>query len=115
MLARVDVEDLRIMAARQRWSLPIRSMPDVLDRCRARRDELGITHETIDDIAGWAAGYGGKILAPNPIKNLGWMSLGSLLGTIGTMLIMVEDPEQIRRVQDRWIRRERPQPLRSEQ
>ena len=83
-------------------------MPELVAAHRARRDELQITHETIDAIAGWAPGYAGKILAPDPIKNLGWMSLGSLLGTFGTMLLMVEDEEQIKPVQGRWTRRERP-------
>jgi hypothetical protein len=118
--APVDVEnretfDRAIQDARARWMVPIRSMSELLAAHRARRDELGLTHLTIDEIAGWASGYASKILSPNPIKNLGWMSLGSLHGTLGTMLIMVEDPEQIRRVQDRWIRRERPQALRFEQ
>jgi hypothetical protein len=111
--APVNVEDREMIArivrdARARWSAPIRSMPELVAAHRARRDELQITHETIDAIAGWAPGYAGKILAPDPIKNLGWMSLGSLLGTFGTMLLMVEDEEQIKRVQSRWTRRERP-------
>jgi hypothetical protein len=112
--ARLDVEDREMFDralrnARARWMAPIRSMSELLAAHRARRDELGLTHLTIDEIAGWASGYASKILSPNPIKNLGWMSLGSLHGTLGTMLLMVEDDEQIRRVQSRWIRRERPQ------
>jgi hypothetical protein len=80
----------------------------VVAAARARRAELGITLECIDEIAGWAPRYASKILAPQPVKNLGWMSLGELLGSIGTMLIMVEDSAQIERVKDRWTPRERP-------
>jgi hypothetical protein len=110
----VDVDDREtfdraLQNARARWMVPIRSMSELLAAHRARRDELGLTHETIDELAGWAGGYAGKVLAPEPIKNLGWQSLGLLHGVFGTMLIMVEDPEQIRRVESRWIRRERPQ------
>jgi hypothetical protein len=112
--APVDVEDREMFDraprnARARWMVPIRSMSELLAAHRARRDELGLTHLTIDEIAGWASGYASKILSPDPIKNLGWQSLGLLHGVFGTMLIMVEDPEQIRRVESRWIRRERPQ------
>jgi hypothetical protein len=112
--APVDVEDLKTIAARARWSgIPLRSLPDVLAAMRARRDELGITFETLDAIAGWPCRYGSKLFSPEPVKNLGWQSLGLGLGALGTMLIMIEDEEQIRRVQDRWIRRERPQLQRS--
>jgi hypothetical protein len=104
-----EMFDRALRNARARWMVPIRSMPELLAAHRARRDELGLTHLTIDEIAGWASGYASKLLAPEPIRNLGWLSLGALHGTLGTMLLMVEDPEQIRRVESRWIRRERPQ------
>jgi hypothetical protein len=61
---------------------------------RVRRDELQLTHETIDDIAGWADGYASKLLAPEPIKNLGWMSLGTVCKTMAVQLLVVEDKEQ---------------------
>jgi hypothetical protein len=32
------------------------SMPELLAALRTRRDELGLTHEVIDDIAGWSSG-----------------------------------------------------------
>ena len=85
-------------------------MCDVLAAMRARREELDLTLETIDEIAGWPQRYASKIFAPSPIRNLGWSSLGLGLGSLGTMLIMIEDEEQIRRVRDRWIPRERSLP-----
>jgi hypothetical protein len=86
----------------------IHSMPDLLAALRARRDELELTHKRIDDIAGWPAGYCGKLMAENPIKNLGWLSFGLALDSMGVALILVEDPEQVRLVKGRWIKRERP-------
>jgi hypothetical protein len=83
-------------------------MPEVVEALRVWRDERGITHEVFDDIAGWAHGYAGKLLAPEPIKNLGWMSLGDALKTLAIKLVVVEDPEQRRLVESRWKRRERP-------
>jgi hypothetical protein len=86
----------------------IRSMEELLAALRARRDELQLTHERIDDIAGWPSGYAGKLLAPEPIKNLGFMSFGLALDSMGIALVVVENPEQIKLVEKRWVRRERP-------
>ena len=52
--APVNVEDLTMQDARARWMMPIRSMEEVVAAARARREELGITLECIDEIAGWA-------------------------------------------------------------
>lgn len=87
----------------------IRSMAELLAALRARRDELQLTHETLDAIAGWPSGYASKLLAPEPIKNLGWQSLGLGLGALGIALVVVEDKDQRKLVEKRWIRRERPQ------
>lgn len=90
---------------------PIRSMPELLNAIRARRDELNISHETIDGIAGLQSGYTSKLLAPTPIKNLGPMSFGSLLGALGLAVVVVEDPQAIVRVEKHWQKRKRPQKL----
>jgi len=90
---------------------PIRSMPELLDALRARRDELNISHETIDNIAGLQSGYTSKLLAPTPIKNLGAMSMGALLGALGMALVAVPDPDAVAQVQTRWQKRKRPQKL----
>jgi hypothetical protein len=85
----------------------ITSMPELLDAIRGRRDELNISHETIDDLAGLQSGYTSKILAPTPIKNLGPMSLGAILGALGIGLIVVEDSLQRSKVESRWCQRKR--------
>ena len=90
---------------------PIRSMPELVAALREWRDERGITHEVFDGIAGWPHGYAGKLLAPNPIKNLGWASLGLALDTLAIELIVIENPEQRKLVEGRWKRRERPKNL----
>src|SRR6476646_10708215 len=86
----------------------IRGMEDLLAALRARRDQLQLTHERLDDISGLPSGYIGKLLAPVPIKNLGWLSFGLALDALGVALVMVENPDQIKRVENRWIPRERP-------
>jgi hypothetical protein len=88
--------------------IEIRSMLDLVSAFRFCRDERQLTHETIDAIAGFPSGYAGKLLAPEPIKNLGWMSFGLALNVFGKMLLLVDDPKQIRRIKHRWTPRERP-------
>jgi hypothetical protein len=91
----------------------VTSMPELIDAIRARRDELNISHETIDDIAGLPSGYTSKLLAPSPIKNLGWMSLGAILGALGIGLVVIEDSVQRAKVESRWCKRKRiPKPTR---
>ena len=87
----------------------IRSPDDLVAACRARRDELNISHETIDHLAGWATGYASKVLAPDPMKGLGPVSLPALLGVLGVALVMVEDTAQVERMRDKWTKRKRPQ------
>lgn len=90
---------------------PIRSMPELIEALRARRDALNISHETIDSIAGLQSGYTSKLLAPKPIKNLGPMSFGSLLGALGLAVVVVEDPGMCERVSKHWQPRKRPMKL----
>jgi hypothetical protein len=85
----------------------IRSIDDLVAAIRARRDELNVSHELIDDLAGLQSGYTSKLLAPEPMKGLGPMSLPALLGALGAALVLVEDSAQAERVRDRWTPRKR--------
>jgi hypothetical protein len=83
------------------------SLPAILEVCRARRDELNLSHETIDALAGFPAGYTSKLLAPVPIRGVSHMSLGGLLGALALGLVVVEDSVQREKVEDRWQPRKR--------
>ena len=74
---------------------------------RARSDELQITRETLDDASGLHGGYCGKLLSPIPIKTLGHVSLGPILGALGLALIVVEDLRRSARSAPRLVKRER--------
>lgn len=89
----------------------IHSMPELVQALRDRRDALNISHETLDLISGLQSGYTGKLLAPKPIKNLGSMSFGALLGAMGLAVIVIEDPQAVARVRHLWQPRKRPQRL----
>jgi hypothetical protein len=83
------------------------SLPAILEVCRVRRDELNISHETIDAIAGFPAGYTSKLLAPVPIRGVSHMSLSGLLGALALGLVVVEDSVQREKIEDRWVPRKR--------
>ena len=87
----------------------IHGMPELLDVIRARRDALNLSHETIDDLAGFPAGYTGKLLSPNPIRGVGYMSLGAVMGALGIALVAIEDSAAAERVREKWVPRKRPQ------
>jgi hypothetical protein len=86
----------------------ITSMPELLDAIRRRRDELNISHETIDALAGFPSGYTGKLLAPIPVRGVSHMSLGGVLGALAMGLVPVEDSGQRAKVEGRWQPRKRP-------
>lgn len=89
----------------------ITTRDDLVDLIRRRRDELGITHETIDHLTGWASGYASKVLSPEPLKNLGAKGLSLVLEALALGIVrveFVEDPEQAARMRPRWVRRLRP-------
>ena len=69
----------------------VRNYDDLVAAIRARRDELEVTHETIDTVSGVASGYASKLLADPPIKRRGMISLSAVLGALGLMLVVVED------------------------
>ena len=58
---------------------------------RARAEALNISREQLDEIAGLPAGYSAKLLAMEPVRGMGKMSLGALLASLGLTLIVVED------------------------
>jgi hypothetical protein len=83
---------------------------ELVDLIRRRRDELGITHETIDHLTGWASGYASKLLSPEPLKGLGEKSLALVLDALAlgiARLEFVEDPELAARMRPRWVKRRR--------
>jgi hypothetical protein len=84
---------------------------EMIGALRARMAELGVTNETIGAIAGLAGGYVGKLLAPSRIKNLGPLSLGLMLQSLGLKLIVVEDAETSAKMRPQWAQRKKAAPL----
>lgn len=83
----------------------ITTLDDLIEALRRRRDELDISHETIDAVSGLQSGYTSKVLAR--MKGLGPVSLPALLGALACGLVLVEDPLQRSLIEPRWERRKR--------
>src|SRR5262245_6014051 len=84
----------------------VRSYDELIIALRAHCTELGSAGETYDDVAGLPLRYTSKLLAPVPIKTLGRISLGPLLGVLGLALVVVEDAEALARIRDRLTPRQ---------
>lgn len=72
-----------------------RTYADLHAALRARADELKLSRETLDQVAGFASGNISKILAPVPIITLGRVSLGYTLQALGLMLVVTEDADAL--------------------
>jgi hypothetical protein len=71
-----------------------RSYHELVDAITRRLVELNIQQLELDYKCGLATGHSGKLLAPEPIKFYGKISLGLHLQTLGLVLIVAPDPER---------------------
>lgn len=80
-----------------RMNAPIRSMAGLVEALRQRRDELNLSHETIDAISSLQPDCAGKLRAP---RNMSYNSLGRILGALGVglQILKVVDRHQSKRV-----------------
>jgi hypothetical protein len=69
----------------------------------SRKDELDVSFETLDHVAGLPVRYSAKVLCARQ-KTLGPTSLGALLGALALKLAIVSDEEQLARIQHRLTR-----------
>jgi hypothetical protein len=77
----------------------------LLDVVRWRKDELAVSNEWIDAVAGLAPGTASKILAPVPTKRMGALWLFLIFGALGLGVAVCEDADALGRVRSRLERR----------
>lgn len=75
----------------------IRTYDELHAALRARAEALQVTRLSMEEVAGLPMGYSGKVLSPSQVKLIGKHSLGALLGVLGVMLVLVDDPEAFAR------------------
>ena len=73
----------------------IRNIADYHAIARARADELSLTREGLDRLAGFGSGHASKLLASIPTKRVGPVTFGTLNGALGMKLVAVEDLESM--------------------
>jgi hypothetical protein len=81
----------------------VREYPELVEALRARAEELNVSRETIDSVSGLQSGYSAKLLSQ--VKGVGRVSLGPLLGSLGLVIILAEDPAALAKVRDRLVPR----------
>ena len=72
---------------------------------KARIDKLQLSQQLIDDLAGWAGGYTGKLLGPAQAKKMGMESFWILLEVLGLGVTLVENPAAMHRMEHRYEKR----------
>jgi hypothetical protein len=72
---------------------------------RARDRRIVVGSDNAAHVSGLPHGYVAKLLAPKPIRRVGMLSLGPMLGILGVQLAMVEDPEAIKKFGGRLRKR----------
>jgi transcriptional regulator with XRE-family HTH domain len=87
-------------------SISVRNYSDLIVAIRAVKEFLGLSNETLEEIAGLTRGHVDKILGPSREKRIGHQTLPLILGALGIRLRVEVDPEQARCVASRWVKRD---------
>jgi hypothetical protein len=90
----------------------LRTYDDILSTLRARRDELDVPNEVVDEITGLTRGHTSKVISPHPTKLLGPVSW-NLWAALGLKVVAIEDPIALAKAKrsSYWQRRRQPQVL----
>jgi hypothetical protein len=72
---------------------------------RLRAEQLNTSRSRLDDISGLASGYCSKLLSKRPSRQLGWISFGAILQTLGLKLLVIDDLAALAQVQSRLVPR----------
>jgi len=87
----------------------ISTYDDLIAALRARADELRVTRLGLDRaMRTLPDGYASKLLSEIPIRTLGRVSLGPVLGALGMALVAVEDLTALKKIEHHLERRIRP-------
>lgn len=79
---------------------------ELVDAFRARKAEIAISDLTLDSLAGWPAGWCGKVLGPAQSKTLGFLSFFNGLQALGLAVHIVEDKDLTARLRSRWEKKD---------
>jgi hypothetical protein len=74
--------------------------------CR-RVEQMDVSRESIDYVSGLQHGYVSKLLAPAQVKGMGRLSSRLLLRALGLKLIVVDDPDAVASISQRYESRKK--------
>lgn len=90
---------------------PIRCYDDLIDCFRRRKDELGLTMETLDRLTQLAPGYCAKVLGDAQVKKLGKDSFDEFMQALALQLHPAPDLAFAQKMERRWEENQRERPL----
>lgn len=77
----------------------------LLEAIRRRIEELNLSHETVEHLAGLQSGYLSKVIADPPPKRMSPFTQFLILQALGLRVRLEEDPELIEKIRGRWSKR----------
>jgi hypothetical protein len=83
----------------------LRTADEILDAVKARKEALGLSDALVDEIAGYSAGRWNKSFGPSCEKPPSVSTLMIFADVLGLSIMLVEDPQKVRRMSSRWQRR----------
>jgi hypothetical protein len=81
----------------------LRTPNDIIEALRARKEALGLSNATVDELSGYTDGWFDKVAGPTRIKPLPLATLMAIAGALGYAVQFVEDPDTALR--RRWTKR----------
>jgi hypothetical protein len=88
----------------------ITSDRELLAAVRRRIDQLKITHEVLEELAGLPRGYGSKVWSDTPPKRISVHTLFWVLQSLGLKMRLEVDPALVEKLQHRWVKRKMARP-----
>lgn len=102
-----------VAPAQQRWHMSsmtplatIRCYNDLVDALRARKAELGLSDDVLDEVAGLTKGHTNKVLGPSRERGIGAATLEAYLIALAIDLVMVENAKKLVEMQPYYSARE---------
>ena len=86
----------------------------LLDALRRRVAELGLTLETVENIAGLPVGYASKVLSDPPQKRMNAFTWFLVAQALGLRMVLEEDLELAEQMRGRWRKRHNKKPIHSQ-
>jgi hypothetical protein len=83
-------------------SIAVRNYDDLVIALRTVKEFIGLSNETVEEIAGITKGHIDKLIGPKREKKIGARTLDLILGALAIQLRVEIDPDQAQRVAGRW-------------